>query len=117
MRTACSRGQLANGGGSGGADRDRGVMRTPACRQEGSSGGAVGRQGGLACCGEKGSAWRGSAERAKGQGRGLGATRRLGCAGAVGALWARPVHAHHLFSDMPWPARWLGWSWGLAGLV
>ena len=25
-------------------------------------------------------------------------------------LWARPEHAHHLFGEMPWPARWLGWS-------
>jgi len=61
----CSRRQLARGCGSGGTDRGRSALRTPACRQEGSGGGAVGRQGGLACCGEKGSAWRGSAVWAK----------------------------------------------------
>ena len=77
MRTACSRGQLANGGGSGGTDRGRGVMRTPACRQEGFGGGAVGRQGWLACCGEKGSAWHGSAVWAKTGARRGGSCARL----------------------------------------
>ena len=81
---------------------------------KGSDGGAVGCKGGLARCCEKGSAWRGAAERAKTR----GATCRLGRTGrAIRALWARPVHAHHLLDEMPWPARWLGWSWGLAGLL
>ena len=106
MRTTCSRGQLANGGGSGGAIRGRGALRTPACRQECPDGGAVGCQGRLEVSGEKGSAWRGFAV----WGQTRGATRRLGCAAAVGALWARPVRAHHLLREMPWPARWLGWS-------
>ena len=49
-------------------------------------------------------------------GQDRGAMRRLVCADAICALWARLAHAHHMLGEMPWHARWLGWSWGLAGL-
>ena len=54
----------------------------------------------MACCGEKGSAWRGAAVWAKARGPAC----RLGRVAAIGALWARPVHAQKVFDEMPgWP--------------
>ena len=48
-------------------------------------------------------------------GQDRGATRRLVCAAAICALWARPAHAHQMLGEMPWHSRALGWSWDLAG--
>ena len=63
---------MASAGGLGGTN----LAETRCGRRraaKSSDGGAVGCLGGLARCGEKGSAWRGFAERAKPR----GATRRL----------------------------------------
>ena len=49
-------------------------------------------------------------------GQDRGATRRLVCAAAICALWARPAHAHQMLGEMPWHSRALGWSWELADL-
>ena len=68
---------MASGRGLGGAARGRGALPTPACRQKCSGGGAVGRQGGLACSGEAGSAWQGSAVWAKTGARRGGSCARL----------------------------------------
>jgi len=65
--------------------------------------------GRMACCGEAGSAWRGSAVRAKAG----GATRRLGCAAAIRVLWARPEHAREMFDTMSRHATGHRWGWGL----
>ena len=73
MSTHCSRRQVASAGGLGGTD----LAETRCGRRhnaKSSDGGVVGCQGGLARCGEKGSAWRGATERA----RTRGATRQLG---------------------------------------
>ena len=56
-------------------------------------------RGGLARSGEKGSAWRDAAVWAKARGPAC----RLGRVAAIGALWARPVHAQKVFDEM------LGW--------
>ena len=79
--------------GFGGADMGRGCRAAAA-----ASAWPAGRGGGcLARCCEEGSAWRGAAERAKA----VGPACRLGRVAAIGALWARPVHAHQMFDTMP----------------
>ena len=80
--------------------------------------GAVGRRRRLALGlpGVAGAAWRVAVRRvARGEvlqsePKPWGPACRLVCTAAICALWACPEHADHLFGEMPWPARWLGWS-------
>ena len=105
MSSHCSRGQVASGRGLGGAARGRGALPTPECRQERPGGGAVACQGGLARCCEAGSAWRGSAERAKAVGASVSARPR-GCnTRALGASSARTECARR--NAMALQSAWL----------
>lgn len=93
MSTHCSQGQVASRGGLGGAERRRAVGR----RRRLALGLPGVARSGLARSGEKGSAWRDAAVWAKARGPAC----RLGRVAAIGALWARPVHALSVLDEMP----------------
>ena len=88
------RDELARGCGSGGAVHGRSVLRTSACRQEGSDGGAVGRQGRL------GGFWRADENGAWpcGRAKARGTTRRLGCACVQNMRSGRAQSTHAMCS-------------------
>ena len=101
MSSHCSRGQVASGGGSDGADMSRGCRAAAA-----ASSWPAGAW--------RGEAWRVAVRRGA---RGVvlqsgpkpwGPACRLGHAAAIRALWARPVHALGVLDKMPEHATELG---------
>ena len=96
-----SQGQVASRGGSGGADRGKGALRTPACRQECPDGGAVECQGWSGWRGGAGgymACWLRLAKAITGVRRDAAARAHVR---AKRMLWVRPEHARDVFDEMP----------------